>query len=106
MAQYLYRLEPTRPEMTVTGPTEEEAAVVAAHFDYLAALCTEGVVLLAGRTLDEDGSSFGITVLQAGDDAAARAVMERDPAVVNGVMRATLHPYRVALAHPSIVPGS
>lgn len=32
--------------------------------------------------------------------------MERDPAVVNGVMRATLHPYRVALAHPSIVPGS
>ena len=37
MAQWIYRIVPTRPEM-VADPTDEENAVVAEHFGYLQAL--------------------------------------------------------------------
>ena len=100
MPQYLYRIRPTRPAMLVEGPTEREAAIVGAHFIYLSRLVDEGVVLMAGRTLNTDESSFGIAVFVAADDPAARALMHADPAVAQGVMTAELFPYHVALWSP------
>jgi uncharacterized protein YciI len=38
----------------------------------------------------------GITVIEAEDEDAARAVMAADPAVASGVMTAELRPMRVA----------
>jgi len=67
------------------------------HFDYLKALTVQGVVVLAGRTLNTDESSFGIVILTAASEDAARAIMHNDPAVKQGVMRAELFPYRIAL---------
>lgn len=96
-SEYLYRVEPTRPEMLSGGPTPEEAAAVEAHFAYLERLTREGVVTLAGRTVPAGGTSFGIVLLRAAGEEEARAVMERDPAVERGVMRAELHPFRTAL---------
>ena len=52
MAQWIYRIVPTRPEM-VAGATEEELAVVAEHFDYLVALKRAGILILAGRTQED-----------------------------------------------------
>lgn len=95
--QYLYRIQPTRPEMLAEGPTPEEAEVVSEHFEYLKNLTTRGVVALAGRTLNEDKSSFGIVLFDANDEEAARVIMNSDPAVRQGVMRAELFPFRVAL---------
>jgi uncharacterized protein YciI len=57
----------------------------------------EGVVILAGRTLNGDDSTFGIVIFNAGSEEEARRIMESDPAVRQGVMRAELFPYRVAL---------
>jgi uncharacterized protein len=37
-------------------------------------------------------------VFEAETEDAAKEAMAEDPAVAKGVMRATLHPYRVALA--------
>ncbi|MFL5803143.1 MAG: YciI family protein [Roseiflexaceae bacterium] len=53
--------------------------------------------MLAGRTLNTDPSSFGIIILRADTEATARGIMEDDPAVQQGVMRAELFPYRIAL---------
>ncbi len=97
MQQYLYRIQPTRPEMLTEGPAPEEQAIVGEHFDYLQDLTEKGVVILAGRTLNTDPSSFGLVVFQAQSEAEARETMENDPAVRNGVMRAELYPYRLAL---------
>jgi hypothetical protein len=33
--QYLYRIQPARPEMLSEGPTDEETGIVTAHFNYL-----------------------------------------------------------------------
>lgn len=95
--QYLYKIQPTRTEMLTRGPTPEEEASVEEHFAYLQALTESGVVILAGRTLNTDESSFGIVVFEAETDEAAASIMNDDPAIRDGVMRAELFPYRIAL---------
>ena len=97
MNQYLYRIQPSRLAMLAQGATPEEEAVIDAHFSYLQDLTRRGVVLLAGRTLNTDPSAFGIVIFEAECDQAALAIMQADPAVRAGVMRAELFPYRVAL---------
>jgi len=93
--QFLYILHPTRPAMLTEGATPEEAAIVQTHFNNLERLVNEGVVILAGRTLVPD--SMGLVIFFAENETAARAIMESDPAIIGGVMRADLYPYSVAL---------
>jgi len=95
--QYLYMIQPTRLEMVTEGPTPEEAEIVSQHFNYLKRLTDEGVVILVGRTQNRDENTFGIAIYKAGSEEAARAIMQNDPAVKQGIMRATLFPYLVAL---------
>ena len=94
---YLYKIQPTRLEMLAKGPTQKEAEIVSQHFAYLRDLTEKGVVILAGRTLNTDESSFGIVIFKADSQAAAQAIVDDDPAVKNRVMRAELYPYRIAL---------
>ena len=94
--QFLYRIQPTRLAMLIEA-TPEESALVGQHFDYLQALLRRGVLILAGRTLNTDGSGFGIVIFNAESEEAARALVDDDPAVKGGVFSAELFPYRVAL---------
>ena len=96
VTHYLYRIQPSRPEMLTHGPTPEEAEIVSQHFVYLKQLTEQGVVVLAGRTLNTDERSFGIVIVRADSEEAARTVMQNDPAVKHQVMRAELYPYRIA----------
>jgi uncharacterized protein YciI len=95
--QYLYLIQPTRMAMLTDGPTPHEHETVSRHFDYLKTLVERGIVILAGRTLNTDESSFGIVIFEAESEEEARAIMINDPAVQAGVMRAKLFPYRIAL---------
>lgn len=97
MPQFLYRIKPTRVAMLSDGPSASEQAAVEAHFAYLERLATEGVVLVAGRTLNRDEHTFGIVVFAAATEAEAAAIVQADPAVERGVMTAALFPFRVAL---------
>jgi len=97
MAQYLYRIQPTRLEMLTVGPTPQEEQIVSQHFAYLKNLTEQGVVILVGRTQNNDLRTFGIAIFNADSDEDARRIIESDPAVRHGVMRAELFPYRVAL---------
>lgn len=95
--QWLYHLEPARAGMVTEGPTPEEAETVSRHFAYLKDLTDKGVMILMGRTQNNDDSTFGIAIFEAEDESAARRIMENDPAVAGGVMQATLYPYKIAL---------
>ena len=97
MSEWLYYLKPTRLGMVTEGATSEEAEIVGRHFAYLKDLTEKGVMILMGRTQNNDDATFGIAIFEAEDEAAARKIMENDPAVKNGVMTATLYPYKVAL---------
>ena len=95
--KFLYRIVPTRAEMLVSGPTEREMQVIDAHFVHLQKLADEGVVLMAGRTLDTGADTWGIVVFTAPSLAEADAVMRADPAIAQGVMHCELFPYRLAV---------
>jgi uncharacterized protein YciI len=95
--QWLYYLQPTRLGMLTEGPTIEEAKTVTNHFAYLEDLTEKGVMILMGRTQNNDASTFGIAIFEAEDLSTARTIMENDPAVQGGVMRAVLYPYKIAL---------
>jgi len=96
MPRYLYRVKAVRLGM-LTEQTEHEADAVSRHFAYLQENAARGVVLVAGRTQNTSEDSFGIIILEAPNDEAAQAFMDRDPAVIEGVMTATVFPYRVAI---------
>jgi len=95
--QFIYVLKPTRLGMLTEGPTPEERDTVSRHFAYFQDLTEKGVMILMGRTQNNDESTFGIAVFEAEDESAARWIMENDPAILGGVMTATLYPYKIAL---------
>ena len=95
--QFLYKLKLIPRLLAPEAWTDEDNAIVEEHFDRLKALHEEGILILAGRTLNEDASQFGLVVFKAATEENARKLMNADPAVSNGVMTATLFPYRVAL---------
>ena len=100
MPTYMYRIQPVRPEMLSAGPTDEEAQVTAEHFNYLKTLMEAGILILAGRTLNSDYSSFGIAIFSARDDDHMRQITAGDPGVAKKLFRAEWYPYRIALHAP------
>lgn len=93
MPDYLYLIHPLRDGF-FEQPTPEETAVMEEHFDYLKRASEEGIVRLAGPCLDD---TFGLIILRAEDEAAARAFMFADPSVSKNVMMAELHPLHIAI---------
>ena len=96
ISQFLYKIQPTRLELVTLGPTDEEASILSEHSKYLESLVNKGVVLVFGRTQNNDVSTFGIVIFQAESEDHARVIMNNDPAVKNGIMRAELFPYKIA----------
>lgn len=94
MAEWIYFLHPPREDFAETM-TDEEQAVWGEHFERLVRLRDEGVLVLAGPILGPVNT--GVTVFEAEDETAARAVMEDDPCVVGGYARGELRPFRVSL---------
>ncbi len=94
MTEWCYLLEACRPTL-MQDATDEEQASVGRHYQRLVRMLDEGRLVLAGPCTD--GVGPGIVVFEAEDESEARRIMDDDPAVVDGVMTATLHPYRVSL---------
>jgi uncharacterized protein YciI len=97
MFQWISVAKPTRLEMLIES-TPEEDEIIDQHFDYFDDLTRNGVVIMIGRTLNTDETGFGLTIFDAEDELAARQIVENDPAVKNGIMTATLYPFRVSLS--------
>ncbi len=95
--QFLYKIQPVRPEVLTIGPTADEKEIIAQHFSYLKRLVDEGIVILAGRTLNTDTSSFGIVIFNSESAEAAHRILIEDPAVMNNVFKGEIFPYRIAL---------
>lgn len=96
-SHFIYIFDPVRPEL-ITDPdawTEEDIRISHEHFAYLKQATEDGIVILAGRSLDGEGPA--IVVLEASSEEEARRFMENDPFVAGRLMRARLHPFRAAL---------
>lgn len=95
--QFIYVLRLVERLHDENAWTDADKKTVGAHFAHLKAATAEGKVILAGRTLESGDKTFGLVIFEAADEAAAKAFMASDPAVVGKVMTATVHPYQVAL---------
>lgn len=93
MSHYLIMYVPPRADFAKNA-TPEESAVIERHFEYLKGKQADGALLLAGRT---DDARFGIAVIQADTEDAAREIMANDPSVKEGVFTGELLPFRLAL---------
>jgi len=93
-AEWVYFLDAPRLDFADTMQPHE-AAVWEEHFVYVKKLLDDGVMILVGPTLGRINT--GIAVFEAKDAAAARAIMEGDPAVASGIVSAELRPFHVSL---------
>jgi uncharacterized protein len=92
---YVLRLVPRLHDDNAWSDEDKKAA--GRHFAHLTAATKAGQVVLAGRTLEPGDKTFGLVIFEAADADAARAFMNSDPAVVEKIMTAEMHPYAVAL---------
>ena len=76
--------------------TAADQAAIKGHVAHLKAATDRGKLIVAGRTLEPGEKTFGLVIFHAPDEADAQAFMNSDPAVVEKVMTAELHPYQVA----------
>lgn len=74
-------------------------AVRAQHLAGIKPLVQDGTVLLGGALLNEAGGMIGsMMLLEAENETAARAILDRDVYVTGGVWQQyELHPFRIAV---------
>ena len=94
MAEWVYFLHTPRDNFAATM-TAEEINVWDEHFVRLKRLLAEGTLILAGPTLGQINT--GIAIIEAPDEAAARQIMEQDPAISSGLASGELRGFRVSL---------
>jgi len=80
MTYFVARLLPPRPSF-LRDMTAEEAGLMAQHGAYLSGLAQDGVAILFGPVDDPKGA-WGLAVFRVADEAAVRAITERDPVIV------------------------
>jgi len=83
------------PNWLIGKPILEQP--LARHFQYMTQLESERKLVLGGGFLDGSGA---MGVLQVSSLAEARAIVENDPAVKEGVVTTQVHPWYVTVANP------
>jgi uncharacterized protein YciI len=93
MPHFFLKLIPPRPTFA-TDMSEAESQAMRAHAAYLTGLLEDGVGIAFGPVFDPLGV-FGMGIVEAADEAAARALTDKDPAVAAGVGRYEIYPMRL-----------
>ena len=94
MAEWIYFIHAPREDFAATM-TDEETQVWTEHFTALQRLLAQGTLILAGPTLGRINT--GIAVIEAPDEAAARRIMQDDPAIASGIAKGELRGFQAAL---------
>ncbi|MDH3730991.1 MAG: YciI family protein [Acidimicrobiia bacterium] len=97
--QFIYHFLPGDRPALATDPeawTPEDERVSTEHFERLRQAAADGTVVLAGRS--QDGIGPAVVIFEAASQEEAQAFMEADPFLSSGLFRASLHPFRVAVA--------
>jgi uncharacterized protein YciI len=99
MAHFFLRLIPPRPTFAVDmDPTEAE--VMKAHAAYLTGLAEKGIGFAFGPVFEADGV-WGLGIIEAADEAEARALTDKDPVVTAGIGRYEICPMRLSIVRPA-----
>ena len=72
---------------------------MAAHRKYVQTLADRGQLVLTGVS-EETSDADGMVIIEAESETEATRVMQNDPFVLGGVVRAELRPFRTVLIRP------
>jgi uncharacterized protein YciI len=95
--QYIYVLKVLPRYLNPSNWTETENKILDDHFSELKKLMENGKLILAGKTQGLDEKTFGIVIIETETEEEATRIMQNDPAVSGGIMKAELFPYQIAL---------
>ena len=92
---FMYVMHATDPNKAATreGWTDYDQATFDMHWAHLMTAKESGKLVIAGRTLDADGSGPAIVVFEADTPEEAQRFFEAEPFVTRGFCTATLHPF-------------
>lgn len=77
-------------------PKARLAETLSAHLDYMIELEERGVLFASGPFFaDGEGTGAGLTIVRAGSNDEARALLERDPFVAAGLRTFDLHEWHL-----------
>lgn len=82
------------------APEDEETFNL--HWANLERLRDAGVLILAGRAQDADGTGPAICILEVDSDDEAQRIFESEPFVTRGFATGKLHPSRVAISRKEV----
>jgi uncharacterized protein len=99
MNHYLYKLIPPRPTFD-TDMSDDEAAIMGQHFAYWQDVLAHGQVVVYGPVSDPAGT-WGLGVIEAENDDAARALVEADPALTSDMATFELHAMPMTIVRSS-----
>jgi len=96
MPHFFLKLVAPRPSFAM-DMNEAENAMMQEHFEYWKGRQDKGEVIVFGPVLDPAGA-YGMGVIEAADEAAARAFVAGDPAMkANRGFSCEVHPMRAVL---------
>ena len=91
--QYVGVFKIAKAEFLKNGPKPEEMPILEQHREYWQRYTNDGTCLLAGHTLNNDETAFGIVVVRSNSEEAARQLMNNCPMVKAGILSVTLFPF-------------
>ena len=102
--QFVYFLRAVDPAKAANREnwTVEDHQTFGLHWENLERLKKLGVLILAGRSKDPDGSGPAFVILETDTEAEARRHFHAEPFVTRGFATATLHPFRVAISRREV----
>ena len=93
--QFALLMKATGPEFFKKTQEPDGMRLVDEHFKRLQALTQQGVCIFSGHSLNQDDTGFGIIVVRAESEAAARKIIDEDQLVKAGLVRGTVFPFQV-----------
>lgn len=102
--QFMYVIQAVDPVKAASRDswTDEDAETFNLHWANLERLRDEGVLILAGRAQDADGTGPAICILEVDSDAEAKRIFDSEPFFTRGFATGTLHPFRVAISRTEV----
>lgn len=102
--QYIYLIQAVDTSKAASREswTPEDEETFRLHWANLERLRDAGVLILAGRAQDADGTGPAICILEVDSEDEAQSIFESEPFFTRGFATGRLHPFRVAIARKEV----
>lgn len=96
---FFFKLVPPRPSFS-QDMNDAERAIMMEHIEYWRGLTQQGTSVLFGPVLEPSGG-WGLGIVEVENEAAAKAIGDKDPSIAKGLNTFEVHPMRIGMIRNS-----